>query len=74
MQQIADYSCACYGYERAAFRRRSPRYVWLCQGITALDPKNTGGHSRALAVTVDASMRRLTPDEQARYRELAVFS
>ena len=43
------------------------------EGITALDATNAGGRSTAVAATIEVSLRRLTPDEQARYRELAVF-
>ena len=43
------------------------------EGITALDATNPGERSAAVAATIEVSLRRLTPDEQARYRELAVF-
>ena len=43
------------------------------EGITALDAGNPGERSAAVAATIEVSLRRLTPDEQARYRELAVF-
>ena len=43
------------------------------EGITALDTTNPDGRSAAVAATIEVSLRRLAPDEQARYRELAVF-
>ena len=43
------------------------------EGITALDATNPGERSAAVAATIEVSLRRLTPDERARYRELAVF-
>jgi hypothetical protein len=43
------------------------------EGITALDATNPGARAEAVAATIEVSLRRLTPDEQARYRELAVF-
>ena len=42
-------------------------------GITALDVQDPGERSKAVAATIEVSLRRLTPDEQARYLELAVF-
>lgn len=43
------------------------------EGVTALDVSNTRQREHAVAATIEVSLRRLTPDEQARYRELAVF-
>ena len=43
------------------------------EGITALDATDPGERSAAVAATIEVSLRRLTPEEQARYRELAVF-
>ena len=43
------------------------------EGVTALDATNPGERSTAVAATIGVSLRRLTPDERARYRELAVF-
>jgi hypothetical protein len=40
------------------------------EGITALDATNPGERGKAVASTIKASLRRLTPGEQARYREL----
>jgi hypothetical protein len=42
-------------------------------GITALDATNPDERNTAVAATVEVSLGRLSPDEQARYRELAVF-
>ena len=43
------------------------------EGITALDATSPGARGTAVAATVEVSLRRLTPEERARYRELAVF-
>jgi hypothetical protein len=43
------------------------------EGITALDATSASERSAAVAATVEVSLRRLTPDERARYRELAAF-
>ncbi len=42
-------------------------------GITFLDVSDEGSRSRAVADTIEASLRRLTPDERERYLELALF-
>jgi WD40 repeat protein len=42
-------------------------------GITALDVHDPGERGKAVAATIEVSLRRLTPEEQARYQELAVF-
>jgi WD40 repeat protein len=43
------------------------------EGITALDPTNPSDRGRAVAATIEVSLLRLTPDERARYLELAIF-
>ncbi|MGE3413799.1 MAG: NB-ARC domain-containing protein [Dehalococcoidia bacterium] len=43
------------------------------EGITALDAADSSERSRAVASTMEVGLRRLTPDEQARYFDLAVF-
>ena len=61
---------------RAGTRRSSCARCWRrceIEGITALDATNPGERGAAVAATIEVSLRRLTPDEQARYRELAVF-
>jgi WD40 repeat protein len=42
-------------------------------GLTAFDDKNTQDRSHAVAKTLSVSLDLLSPDEQARYQELAVF-
>jgi WD40 repeat protein len=42
-------------------------------GITALDVHDPEERGKAVAATIEVSLRRLTPDEHARYLELAVF-
>ena len=44
------------------------------EGVTALDATSAGERSAAVAATIGVSLARLTPDERARYRELAVFA
>ena len=44
------------------------------EGVTALDATIAGERSAAVAATIGVSLARLTPDERARYRELAVFA
>ena len=44
------------------------------EGITALDAVDPDERGTAVAATIEASLRRLGPDERARYRELAVFA
>ena len=44
------------------------------EGVTALDATSTGERNAAVAATIGVSLARLTPDERARYRELAVFA
>ena len=43
------------------------------EGVTALDARNVTERAEAVAATIEVSLRRLTPDEHSRYRELAVF-
>ena len=43
------------------------------EGITALDATEPDERSAAVAATIGVSLRRLTPDEKDRYRELAAF-
>jgi WD40 repeat protein len=43
------------------------------EGITALDATNPTDRGMAVAATIEISVHRLTADEQARYRQLAVF-
>ena len=42
-------------------------------GITALDVHDPEERGKAVATTIEVSLRRLTPEEQARYQELAAF-
>jgi hypothetical protein len=44
------------------------------EGVTALDAHSPDERSAAVAATIEVSLRRLSLDEQARYRELAIFS
>jgi WD40 repeat protein len=43
------------------------------EGVTALDAGHPGERSAAVAATIEVSLARLNADEQARFRELAVF-
>lgn len=42
-------------------------------GITALDPEDPDSREQAVSATIAVSLERLTPVEQARFAELAVF-
>ena len=43
------------------------------EGVTSLDTGDQEERGRAVAATIEVSLHRLTPDERARYEELAVF-
>ncbi|MEQ1712622.1 MAG: NB-ARC domain-containing protein, partial [Hyphomicrobium sp.] len=52
---------------------RYVEHIYDEMGLTAFDPKDEKQRSRVAALSIGASLRHLTPDEVARFEDLALF-